>query len=443
MKKMGQLEEEKQFDTNKDDHTFSDKYQIKKQRLLNSLEKGGSRKHKFRSISGAAAAAVLILALSATVYAAVKIISVNIWGEKDSVIFVVNADRNDYIPPIEITPGYLPEGYREWMPDKYSPGGEWGANGLTIIDVGYIQKSITMDVSGYEEVPIGEARGLIIERKGYEYPWQVFLFYEEDGHVIEVFGCDALSREEILKVCEGVTYREAPELDTNGIYQAFSSDHLNDYLDENGRKKEVIWKVSHDDIREINQSFESGGIKYTVTDIKITDTVNTSLLAKENTLDYDQVKQHIQEDGTFIPFNRTVAEWKDNELQIRSLGSVPVKNVEITIYLENTKEKDNDDVFVGPHWTKIKESEDSEYQITEDIPGYTIDESFRYFNHYEIGYELPYYFDSSYYPEDHHFFYMTLKAGEKKEVHVWMAIPEDELEQAYIGVGSYYTKVKD
>lgn len=445
MKKIGQLEEEEQFDTCMGDHVFSDEYQIKKQRLLNSVEKSQRKVYKFRSMTSIAAAAALVLGLSVTTYAAVKGIRASISEdkEKDKVTYEVNKESDEYIPPIEITAGYLPEGYKEWAPGKYSPNGEKGVNGISIVDVGWLKKGKSVDVSNYEEQQVGEAHAVIVEKKGYEYPWNIYLFYEEEGHAVEVMGCDELSKEEMLKVCEGITYKEAPELDPDGTYQAFSIESLNDNRGESAQ--ELVTNVSSESIRGLNQSFEIDGINYTVTDINITDKVNTALLNEENTVDYSEVKDCIQEDGTFVPFNRTVEEWRDGELQTKELGSTPVKNVEITLTVENTKAEADEDVFVGPMWYKMKKSEEGAYQLTDEIPGYDIDESFRGFNFYKIGCDLPYYFDSSSYPGDQHFFYMALGAGEKKDVHVWMAIPEDELEQAYVtfsGGMDEYVKIK-
>ena len=39
LEKIGQLEEERQYDTCTENHVFTDEYEIKKQRLLNTMEK--------------------------------------------------------------------------------------------------------------------------------------------------------------------------------------------------------------------------------------------------------------------------------------------------------------------------------------------------------------------------------------------------------------------
>lgn len=432
MKKIGQLEQEEQFDTCMGGHVFSDDYQIKKQRLLNSVEKGQRKKYKFRSMTSAAAAAALILGISVTAYAAVKGIKAGISSdkEKDTVQYEVTRESDEYIPPIEITAGYLPEGYEEWIPGKYSPNGERGAKGISIIDAGWLRKGETLDVSGYEERQIGKARAVIIESKGYEYPWDIYLFYEDEGHVVEVMGCDELSKEEMVKVCEGITYKEAPELDPDGTYQAFSVDSMQD---EDAVSYEASIAVPEADFLGLNETFDANGINYTVTDINITDNVNTALLSEENTADYDKVKQCMQEDGTLAPFTRKVNEWVDGELQEKELGSVPVKNVELTLRLENTGDEPNENVFAGMRWIKMKDRGDGVYIINEDIPGYEKNESFRGVNTYEIALDgLPYYFDSSSYVGSEEFYFTVLNAGEQKEIHVWMAVPEDELDQAYV-----------
>lgn len=436
MKKIGQLEERERFEICMENHVFSDEYQMKKQRLLNSVEKNQKKMYKFRSMTSVAAAAALILGISATTYAAVRGIQAIITEdeEKNEVSYEINKESDDYIPPIRITAGYLPEGYQEWESGKYSPDGEWGAKGITIINAGRIQTGKATDVSNYEEQQIGEARAVITESKGYDYPWDIYLFYEEDGYVIEVVGCDELSKEEMLKVCEGITYEQAPELDPEGTYQAFSIESMED---EDAVPYEATVSVPEEDFLDLYQTFNIEGIQYTVTDINITDTVNTELLSENTTSDYDRVKQFVQEDGTLVPFTRSVSEWNDGELQDIELDTVPVKNVELTLLLENTGEETNEDVFAGMRWIKMKDRGDGIYKITDEIPGYEKGDNFRAVNHYAIEPDgFAYYFDSSSYAGSTHFYYMSMEAGEKKEIHLWMAVPEDELDQAYVSFGT-------
>lgn len=444
LEKIGQLEEERQYDICTENHVFTDEYEIKKQRLLNTMEKNQKKEYKIHSFTSVAAALALVVGLSVTTYAAVKGIQAVISEdkEKNTVTYEVNHEPDDYIPPIEITAGYLPEGYQQWEECKYSPNGEYGANGISILDAGYLQNYSIGDVSQYEEQQIGDAKAVIIERKGYTYPWDIFLFYEEEGHVIEVMGCDSLSKKELMKVCEGLTYREAPELDPDRTYQAFSYDQLRENEEMETVEAETI---PGGNIKGLNESILIDDINYTVTDIKISDTVNTQLLNNENTDDYDQVMKCIQKDGTFAPLTRTVTEWNGEELQTRDLGTVPMKNVEVTVQVENQSEEDNDDVAMTPIWYTLQKQENGSYHLSEQIEGYEKDDNFRGFNCYSVGYELPYYFDSSAYVGSTHFFYMSLGAGETKEVHVLYAIPEDMLEQAYVQFPideGMYVKVK-
>ena len=444
LEKIGQLEEEKQYDTCTENHVFTDEYEIKKQRLLNTMEKNQKKEYKVRSFTSVAAALALVVGLSVTTYAAVKGIQAVISEdkEKNTVTYEVNHEPDDYIPPIEITAGYLPEGYQQWEECKYSPNGEYGANGISILDAGYLQNYSIGDVSQYEEQKIGNAKAVIIERKGYTYPWDIFLFYEEEGHVIEVMGCDSLSKEEMMKVCEGLIYREAPELDPDRTYQAFSYDRLSEAEKMETAEEETI---SKENIKGLNESILIGDINYKVTDIKISDTVNTQLLNKENTDNYDQVMKCIQDDGTFAPLTRTVTEWNGKELQNRELGTVPMKNVEVTVQVENQSQEPDDDVTMALLWYTMQEQADGTYRLSDQIEGYEKDDNFRGFNSYDVGYELPYYFDSSAYVGSTHFFYMSLGAGETKEVHVWYTIPEDMLEQAYVQFPvdeGVYVKVK-
>ena len=140
-----------------------------------------------------------------------------------------------------------------------------------------------------------------------------------------------------------------------------------------------------------------------------------------------------------------MTEWNGKELQNRELGTVPMKNVEVTVQVENQSQEPDDDVTMALLWYTMQEQADGTYRLSDQIEGYEKDDNFRGFNSYDVGYELPYYFDSSAYVGSTHFFYMSLGAGETKEVHVWYTIPEDMLEQAYVQFPvdeGVYVKVK-
>ena len=443
---IGKEVQEKQYDWNIKSHEFSDKYKNRKEEIINSLET--KKKGKLRWPFSAAASVAIIACISLTAYAAVKLITFTISDEaKDIVTIDINKNTEDYIPPIEIIPNYLPDGYFE-RGGKYSSDDAPG--GITIIDAGYSRSYKVPDVSDYEEQQIGGAKAVIIHKKGYEFCWDIYLFYEDTGHVIEVFGYETLSKDEMIKVCENLTYVEVPEKDPNRTYQAFEYEEKIDDLqgidisqdpgvfDENSLRSSLMNIGDKIDYPSFGEKLPDG-VQYSVRSINITDTVNKDLLNKDTAWDFDHVMDYIQGDGTLKPYNRTISEWKDGSLQERELGTVHMKNVEVTIEVQNPSNIDIQDLNMQPVWGIFKQRSDGKINIMQmdvdldAITGYVQDENFRGSSIYKISYDgMPYYFDASAFPQDNHFYNMKLGAYETKEVHMWFAIPEDQIDGAYV-----------
>ena len=149
--------------------------------------------------------------------------------------------------------------------------------------------------------------------------------------------------------------------------------------------------------------------------------------------DYDQVMGYIQEDGTLKPYTRIISEWKDGALQESELGIVKMKNVEVTIDIQNPSDMDIKDLNIQPVWKVVKQGQNELFNDGDTIPGFVPDENFRSCSLYSISYDgMAYYFDSSAFPQNTHFYNMKLEAGETKEIHMWFAIPEDQIDDAYL-----------
>ncbi len=407
------------------------------------------RKRGLRIPTGAAAAAVLLMTVSGGVYAADRLFEYTAQQQGDSIEITANANEDVYIPPITVTANYLPEGYSLceegssiW---KYSYGGDIGQNGISISDAGYFHTVTVPDVSYSEQMQIGNASAIINYREGYDFPYQIFLFYTDTGHVINVFGGSDLTKEELIKVCENLTYVESPEKDPDHVYKAFSQDSLihdtqltllSDHEIAGGTTLEPS------DIIPLNESIamttlagsDESEHPYTVTikDIQISDSVDMSSLSEDTTTDLDRVMQYIQ-DGKLVPFERTVNEWKDKKLQKNTVNTTEVANVSVTMEVANMTDMALDNVNLQPSWKTFKTQEDGTLISCTSIPGYKIDDSFRGVDPYGISPDgYAYYFDSSAFAGTNHFYNMALEPGQTKEVHMSFAIPKDQLDDAYL-----------
>lgn len=145
MKKLGQEIEDEQFGQEEQTHDFSEDYQNRKQSLLSLIETKKENKVIFhnggmKKFLQAAAAVILVVGISFTAYAMTKnrkAIRVEIKEGIQTIL--IKVERKKECTDVIAVPGYLPEGYEIWDEEKekyslgkYSFGGVWGANGITI-----------------------------------------------------------------------------------------------------------------------------------------------------------------------------------------------------------------------------------------------------------------------------------------------------------------------
>ena len=129
--------------------------------------------------------------------------------KKQELLLIMSSQKSEIteIPLINITPGYLPEGYLPLKdaPGKYSPNGEPSAeDGILIYQNDYIYQPGSYNISNVEETTIGGVKAYINTSEGMLYKYKIDLIYEEDGQIITVGG--TVSLDELKKVAENIKY---------------------------------------------------------------------------------------------------------------------------------------------------------------------------------------------------------------------------------------------
>lgn len=393
----------------------------------------------------AAASVALAVVLSGSVYAAVKLLNTKVDFDKDKYQASVSNDikEDTYIPPIEITARYLPEGYEEWEEGKYSYQGEFGGNGLSILDASGTKTETFQDVSGYEQRDFANAKAYILNREGYDYSHIVFLAFEESGHMVVIYASKDIPDEELWKVCENISITEVPEQDPDRTFKAYSYDPAAEAMET----EIVDLTVPHDKIVGMQDSFkeifaftntgEPAEVRAKVTEASVKEGVDLSLINEGTVAEYQEIKSFLGKDGS-LPDHSVLAKFWDEaqgKLVQQEMGIYPVKYLEVTMELENTGEEDAADVNVQPQFCNLIQGEDGTYVAVlgeEDKLSASV-ENLRGCDSYELSVDhLPFYFDSSAFKNTSHFFNTSLKAGEKKTVHLGFAIPEQWLDDLYL-----------
>ncbi|MCH1981825.1 DUF4367 domain-containing protein [Ruminococcus sp. OA3] len=440
LKNLGEEAILEQWEKDTPGHNFSLNYKKKKLQLLQNTQQGNKKTTIKKKRLLAAACVAAVLSLSAGVYAAVSVFSTKVTFDEEqgqaSLSFETLA--NSDIPPIEITPEYLPAGYQEWEEGKYSEGGEYAADGITIIQANYASYVALGDTSDLEETTLGGVKAVIAVTEGAAYPYDVFLLYEDTGHIVEIMACDKLSLEEVKEVAANIVITEVEGSGQNAT-AAFSaeSDDMIEEAEEDPVAAEQICQAG-DTFADGFAAFEERDLQYTVENVTVSDTVPLDRVTQETTgstqEDYDRVMSFLDEDGTLKPFTRTVTLWEDNRLVTREMETVLVKYVEVTVKAENLSSEAAEDIGQYNTLRHLYEQEDGTFKEAYLGSRYADMEGYRSEETYGITYDSrQFLFDGSSYLDDpKHYFFTDFAPGEVRELHFGYAVPEDELDDLYM-----------
>jgi hypothetical protein len=339
---IGEEDAMEELDKFTEPHNFSEKYESEKMKMIkkvNSIEpipmpnrkgKGMSKK----KIIVLVAAITATLALSITAYGISKGIIFTTTKNEETGITTVEAQSEvpiEGIPLINITPGYLPEGYEQYKGDtsKYCLNGDASAGGgeIIIYQSDYVYQPPQYE--SIEETTIGGAKALITTYA--DGGSTIDLCYEGDGQIIRVGGLNGISLEELKKVAENIKYEVIP-----GKFMVQYNPATGETIDITGDTTEQA--IPADGIRAMGQEITSkksanGSLTYIVKDAEVMDKLPT--LDKGNFHNYDEYSKMINEDGTLKDYQRvSVIKWENNEMK-KVTQTSELKFAYVTVIMTN------------------------------------------------------------------------------------------------------------
>lgn len=205
---LGQEIEEEQLSKGAEKHDFSEKYQHKKQELLSLAEQQNKKKTVFRNriikrILQTAAVLIIVSGISFTAYATAKnnrAIQVEIKEQNIIKKLSIEVKRKKESEEIVAVPEYLPDGYEEWDVGRYSLGGVWAADGISIAESNGMEEE-ELPYEAYEIWKTGNTKNLLVDKgEGNGYRWNMMLFDEKKGHIVQIFAAHFIPKEEVLKL---------------------------------------------------------------------------------------------------------------------------------------------------------------------------------------------------------------------------------------------------
>ncbi|MEW9080864.1 DUF4367 domain-containing protein [Terrisporobacter glycolicus] len=431
---IGEEDAMEELDKFTEPHNFSKNYESEKMKMIKKVNgidpipmpnrkgKGMTRKKTIVLI----AAITATLALSITAYGMCRkfFVTANRDEEAGTVTYDVQYDvqsesKITEIPLINITPGYLPEGYEQYKGDtsKYSPNGEPSAeDGILIYQNDYIYQPESYNISNVEETTIGGVKAYIQTSEGMLYKYKIDLIYEEDGQIITVGG--TVSLEELKKVAENIKYEVIP-----GEFLELYDPKAEGI---NGEKDDVYIApaVPADHVFNLREELSDEAIPgknliFTVNKVEIMDKLPE---VNENYFwDYGEYLEAINEDGTLKDYKRSVSiKFGDNGLNYVT-ETAGRKFAYVTLTLRNPSDKELKDVGVHPIIEyRTKASDGTLKAFPNDSRG----------GNEIAGGKWPIYFDQSDYSGTH-FFFCDFEPNETKEVHLIYLLDDDHIDDAY------------
>lgn len=405
--------------------------------------------------------------------------------EEDSLTytFEVNYELTPHV--VEITPGYIPEGYEQFEDGslKYDKEG-YRQNGISlgVVTANFLDAESTFldvdDVKSVEDTVINGMDAQLItrnydpERETRCFDKRIYLFNEEEGYVGIVFGGNDLTMEELVKVAESLTftvtdeeleYESSEEKEAQkAAYLAYEQEQKE--IQEYGVPQEYIYQVGDtfnyqydfaqaqyelfekdekyraqfgEDNAEENMRYyaASKGTEITVTGVEVLD--SAADFPAEGFSQYEEIAKHLNEDGTLQPYQRvTYKTGEDGEDMELSRDEVTQKFVRVTLRAKNLGDETEDFWAGEAELTQLEPVENGRYQYpSASTKALNCQE-------YSLASDdgTAVYFDQSPYAGElnGHFFYRDLAPGETLEYTLLFTVDEDKTDNMYLRFGEMY-----
>lgn len=294
------------------------------------------------------------------------------------------------------------------------------------------------DVAAWENVRVGGRDAIYVSRgvsAGFayarlaDYTQQVFVFFPDEGYLLQVFAQEGLDRDELLGYLELIGMELCDE-DEASVYECAS------WLFEDVPESTVAGEVpvyTASDVHQVGETIASGGVEYTVEGVTVLDNASDILaqggvgMTEEG---YAALVAFAGSDGSLPSYARQSLVYGDGVSSYHvtpgEIEDANLKLVIIELRVRNMGGGHLDDLlFIGSQLVFVDSSLAADYSTWDyDRPS-------------EVGRlmldNLPAYFDGT--AGGRNFCYATLAEGEETVYHLGYFVDEDYLGEACYSVG--------
>lgn len=445
--------------------------EVEKQTKTANIEKEKDTSHMrvWSMKKSVIAALVATMALGTTVFAGVKLYQMKLEPEGSygmQTIVEKNTENTvaaEDIPLVKLDVSYLPEGMVETETNKYSYEDSLGEGGISLalyqMDLGdeafeiknsFITESEELTVNEWDAVYLKMQD--VLENKG-GFGQRIYVAYTDVHYVLEMYIGNDVTKEEALKIAQGVTLTPVETQDEATAAYSWSTYLASAEEDANQQNDGMMTSVSADkfekNLHNIGESFSAGtaetqlqeGLEIKVSDVQILDGITglDNFIANMSEEKAEELKKGCDAQGKLLP--NTINYVKkgdgiDSLDEVVDTQNVAQKMVYITTEYSNTGNTELTDVLFMANLLEVQKTEDGYTVSAEGASAASTDGWDEAVSDSKLQIKEMSYYDV-YSGERQNNYIPSIKPGETVTVHMAFIINEGEEETLFLNMDTF------
>lgn len=367
--------------------------------------------------------------------------------------------KTDYV---ELTTSYLPDGMVQTEEGKYSFEGNYMEGGISMVVYRLPQNEkvddlLSTDVAESEELEVGGRPAVYLEKVS-SAAKKLYVIYAEHGYMLEMFAFPDVTKDEMIRIAEGLTVVPSEKTEGNCVMQLCDwnqteeAEEKGEPVDSDSDREFSFDKTKMENTHAIGESINMEhagidnmpGLTATVTSVELSD--NSSILA-DGMLDADAMKA-FDADGNLLPMKLEYIKSGDGintTDEVVETETLPQKIVYATVKYENNGTETLHDIMYNGGIAFLEEKgsqmQFADYFLLSDEEKASIGCDYRELE--RVGFSQEVYLSDVTGGERNNNYINELKPGESVTIHFAFKIPEEKLGEMYLtlsntgGVYSY------
>ena len=367
--------------------------------------------------------------------------------------------KTDYV---ELTTSYLPDGMVQTEEGKYSFEDNYMEGGISMVVYRLPQNEkvddlFSTDVAESEELEVGGRPAVYLEKVS-SAAKKLYVIYAEHGYMLEMFAFPDVTKDEMIRIAEGLTVVPTEKTEGNCVMQLCDwnqteeAEEKGEPVDSDSDREFSFDKTKMENTHAIGESINMEhagidnmpGLTATVTSVELSD--NSSILA-DGMLDADAMKA-FDADGNLLPMKLEYIKSGDGintTDEVVKTETLPQKIVYATVKYENNGTETLHDIMYNGGIAFLEEKgsqmQFADYFLLSDEEKASIGCDYRELE--RGGFSQEVYLSDVTGGERNNNYINELKPGESVTIHFAFKIPEEKLGEMYLtlsntgGVYSY------